>query len=242
MDILEKLKILASGETYINTPELSHYAVTEEAIAEIENLRQQVSWLSHPENTRNMMTRYIGDVHGNMDQYQRLIRGIPKSVQVGDFGAGFVKIPELPINHRFIRGNHDNPDICRNHPNCIVDGSFDGDTLYIGGAWSIDQQWRTPGVSWWYDEELSIIEFEEIITTAATYQPRKIVSHDCPMSVVSELFGLIPRSTRTQQALDTVFDVCKPEVWIFGHWHTSISQVIKGTRFICLDELEYVDL
>jgi hypothetical protein len=34
----------------------------------------------------------------------------------------------------------------------------------------------------------------------------------------------------------------KPETWIFGHWHLSFDKVISGTRFICLNELDAIDL
>ena len=57
----------------------------------------------------------IGDVHGKINEYLQLIKNRKHSIQLGDFGVGFVDIPELPINHRFIRGNHDNPELlnCR---------------------------------------------------------------------------------------------------------------------------------
>jgi len=245
MDILDKLKLLNSGKTYIQTPGLDHYRVTGEAIAEIQQLRtenQRLKAMLAPTPTAKTKVRYIGDVHGKMDQYLKLIDGVESSVQVGDFGAGFVPLPELGDQHRFIRGNHDSPEICRSHPGWIRDGAYDGECLYIGGAWSIDQQRRTAGINWWPDEELTILEFENIILSAERLCPQTIISHDCPSNVVGQLFGLRPIQTRTQQALDVVLDVCEPKLWIFGHWHQDVDMMINGTRFICLDELSYIDI
>jgi hypothetical protein len=39
-----------------------------------------------------------------------------------------------------------------------------------------------------------------------------------------------------------MFSIHKPDLWIFGHWHCDADEVIDGTRFICLNELSYVDV
>lgn len=69
--------------------------------------------------------RFIGDVHGNWKRYKKIINDCDTSIQVGDFGVGFIsKITEQvhsnpPYDHmkrgdhRFIRGNHDNPNVCK---------------------------------------------------------------------------------------------------------------------------------
>jgi hypothetical protein len=185
--------------------------------------------------------RYIGDIHGKIDRYLPLIQGVD-SIQVGDFGMGFIPTPELPARARFIRGNHDSPEICRQHPNWIADGTIEDDTMFIGGAWSIDRAYRTEGVSWWPDEELSISELDRMIDMAIAMRPRIMVTHDCPTDAVYHLFNAHPISTRTQQALNAIWQLAPPEIWLFGHWHQSRDQVINGTRFICLAELEWVDL
>lgn len=185
--------------------------------------------------------RYIGDVHGKVDRYLPLTYGVD-SIQVGDMGVGFTDIPVLGPNNRFIRGNHDCPEECVSHPNWIKDGTVEGDTMFIGGAWSIDQAYRIEGVSWWRDEELSIADFDHMINVALAAQPRVMITHDCPKSAVVPLFGREPVNTRTQQALDVILTACKPELWIFGHWHEDRDMNINGTRFICLDELSYIDL
>lgn len=188
------------------------------------------------------MIRFIGDTHAKWEAYLPLTEGVD-SVQVGDFGAGFREIPALSPRARFIRGNHDNPEVCRNHPNWIPDGTLENGIMYIGGAYSIDRAWRTVGVDWWEDEEIAYTEWDAIISKVEQEKPRVIVTHDCPNSVVSTLFPqALPIVSKTQQALDVVFGVHKPDLFIFGHWHYDRNKVINGTRFICLNELHYVDV
>lgn len=185
--------------------------------------------------------RYIGDVHGMMDRYIPLTYDVA-SVQVGDFGVGFVDIPELKPDARFIRGNHDHPELCRQHPRWIPDGTVEGDTMFIGGAWSIDHAYRREGISWWRDEELSLSEWDRVISKALAAGPKIMVTHDCPLRVVEPLFGKAPIRTRTQQALDVILEQVHPQLFIFGHWHEHKDMTINGTRFICLAELQYMDL
>lgn len=37
-----------------------------------------------------MKIRFIGDVHCKWSKYEKLIKGCDRSVQVGDFGVGFI--------------------------------------------------------------------------------------------------------------------------------------------------------
>ncbi len=63
---------------------------------------------------------FIGDVHGYVKTYLKYINRRIKgpSIQVGDMGMGFVKFPDSwDDQHTFIRGNHDDPEVCQAHPN-----------------------------------------------------------------------------------------------------------------------------
>jgi len=125
-------------------------------------------------------------------------------------------------NHRFIRGNHDSPEVCRNHPNWIPDGQFENDMFFLGGAFSIDWQMRMPGVSWWEDEELSIVELNAMIDKFESLKPKIVVTHDCPTK-----FAMLLKShhmddkSRTRAALDTMLEIHKPDLWVFGHPYPS---------------------
>jgi hypothetical protein len=206
--------------------------------------------------------RYIGDVHGKFSQYKNILKlGVP-TIQLGDMGVGFrhcggPRDGEFSANppydamieggHRFIRGNHDNPSVCRNHTQCIKDGTVEGDVMYIGGALSIDREWRIEGYSWWADEELSQSELYAMMDIYEAAKPRIVVTHDCPEWVALTMEAMFHRgkldiSSRTRQAFDAMYGLHQPEVWCFGHWHHSFDEVINKTRFVCLAELEWKDI
>lgn len=198
--------------------------------------------------------RFIGDIHGKLFSYMPIISGASESVQVGDFGVGF--LPEYGLcdtlhadgQHKFIRGNHDDPELCKQRPGYIPDGTYDEkrDILYVGGAWSIDWKYRTPGYSWWPEEELSTTELVKMHELFVHHGPRVMVTHDCPTSVAFEFFlkgtSKPQFKTRTAEAFEGMIQRYQPEVWIFGHWHEDVDRVINGTRFICLGINSYIDL
>src|SRR5690348_14652539 len=108
--------------------------------------------------------KFIGDVHGLYERYDRIIKEHANTIQVGDMGIGFRRWPHgewqanppfdvmVAQNALFIRGNHDNPGVCRNHKQWIADGyvrtTEKGNVvMFIGGAHSIDAKLRIEGFS-----------------------------------------------------------------------------------------------
>lgn len=201
-----------------------------------------------------MKTRFIGDIHGKLLDYIQLIDGVENSVQVGDFGIGFgtkgdpefvdSMIDQISGNHSFIRGNHDNPHKSKESSHWIRDGHFENGVMYVGGAWSIDQQWRTAGVDWWLEEELSYIDLDSLVGIYDFLRPSIMITHTFPINIPRDHFGkrIFGEGCRTELALERMFDIHKPKLWIGGHWHLSADTVVDGTRFICLNELEYIDI
>lgn len=215
-----------------------------------------------------MLTRLIGDVHGHFDQYKRLIADVPRSIQVGDMGVGFLRThgprigeeygnpPHYAMvagDHRFIRGNHDSPSACSRHSQWIPDGHIEygpiGPVMFIGGALSIDKHLRQEGFDWWSDEELSIAALNDLVDKYLEIRPAVMITHECPEEVAIEvarkagLTKLDPRfASRTRQAFQAMWSAHSPQLHIFGHWHVSFDHVLNGTRFICLAELEYRDI
>lgn len=207
--------------------------------------------------------RFIGDVHGKILSYKKIIDDCESSVQIGDFGVGFYPLEKNKIfkdvkgNHRFIRGNHDNPCLCKvqKTPKWISDGTIENfkncDIVYIGGAYSIDKNQRTPMVDWWENEELSENEFEKIKKQLTPYfeneKPIIFVTHDAPSIAADVLAKNLNIRTkiinRTSHYLNEIFlnFKNKPKFWIFGHWHKNFDYVIDGTRFLCLAELSFID-
>lgn len=188
--------------------------------------------------------RFIGDVHGKIEQYAALCWGAPKTLQVGDMGAGFSPIDYigLDMNHRFIRGNHDDPAECKMHDRWIPDGTFWEGVFCVGGADSIDKARRVEGLDWWRDEQLSAREFDAVLETYSKERPDVVVTHDGPKLVQDYMNSHHRESSITNQALEAMFWIHQPKVWIFGHHHIPREFVVEGTRFICLAELEYLDL
>lgn len=198
--------------------------------------------------------RFIGDVHGKFNIYCDIIRDCPTSIQVGDMGVGFDENPPFDSmskgKHYFIRGNHDNPEECKKNKYWIKDGSCEflpdlGHTMFIGGADSIDKAYRIEGLSWWRDEQLSHAEFERIYDKYVTVRPDVMVTHDCPFFIyhyphLNKVWH--NADDRTAKAFDFFYHEHKPKLWVFGHHHKSFDMTINGTRFICLDELEYKDI
>ena len=205
-----------------------------------------------------MQYRFIGDVHGKFMGYMNLCIDSPNpTIQIGDFGLGFSKPMDEWVQewmrdndgHEFIRGNHDNPTKCKNTAGYIPDGTVKDNMMFIGGAWSIDRAWRTEGLDWWNDEELSLSDLNRLINVYETVKPDIMVTHDCPILVSKEIFfdgGIIKHDeryeTRTGQALQSMFEIHQPKLHIFGHWHHTVDKTINGTRFICLNELDWADV
>lgn len=204
--------------------------------------------------------RLIGDIHGKWYEYQLITQPITHdSIQVGDFGIGFGQgdywhdmVNEFHRNdqHRFIRGNHDNPSICKSEMiGCIADGTVQDNIMFVGGAWSIDKDYRTPGIDWWHEEELSIPEFNNIIDIYSTVRPDIMITHDCPTLAAYHMFVKTGKTigrkalylTRTGEAFQAMFEIHQPKYWFFGHWHHTSKTSLNGTQFQCIGELDFID-
>lgn len=207
------------------------------------------------------MVKFIGDVHGKFSRYEKIILEHPNTIQVGDMGIGFRHWPHgewqanppydkmVAANAWFIPGNHDNPNVCKNHSQCIKAGHFeslrDGRmAMFIGGAESIDKAYRIEDYSWWPEEELSQEKMWVIAGIYEKIKPDVMVTHDAPLTAVHAIHNSHHRydSSRTQQFLQSLWNFHKPKLWVHGHHHISVDHVIEGTRFVCLAELEMRDL
>lgn len=213
------------------------------------------------------LTRLIGDIHGIVTDYKVYAIGDfdGPTIQVGDFGIGFGQSDywHQSINsfhqlggHRFIRGNHDNPAMCKQEMiGYIPDGTVEDDVMFIGGAWSIDNPaappgWfrRTAGYDWWFDEECSDDEFEIMYETYKAVKPRVMITHDCPAMISYRMFwgsGFIRGPVypnRTSAWFDRFFQAHQPEFHFFGHWHKTMTFKDGNTTFVCLGELDTIDV
>ena len=207
----------------------------------------------------------IGDVHGKINQFLDLVseyreRSSELIIQLGDLG--FSKqwdevIEWCAVNNetnlRIIPGNHDDYSryTDKYSKNCfdwygaeyllVEDIWTDGDYFGVQGANSIDKHLRTEGRDWFRNEEMSYTQLGLAVDMYIEQKPKYMFSHTCPSSVKKQLFGY-DESSRTEQALQVMFENHQPEIHFFGHFHVSKDEVINGTRFICLAELQTYEL
>ena len=199
---------------------------------------------------------FIGDIHGQWKYYTGLIGNITHTptVQVGDLALGFPTYPypkRIEGDNWFIRGNHDNPAVIRKHPNYLGDYGYreDWELFYVGGADSIDKDWRIEGRDWWRDEELDYLTLDmKVLPMFERIRPRIVVTHTCPAAVtpillkgVKNEWGYYP-PTRTERALQAMFEIYQPELWVFGHFHKEFDRRIDGTRFVGLNEFQMIEI
>jgi|SRR5712671_6479706 len=196
----------------------------------------------------------IGDPHGRIDVYLRLLASRPpgsRSIALGDMylGRSGVHLPELPPEHKFIRGNHDDPKLCREHPNYLGDYGYlpDDDLFFLSGAQTAS--WRVLGNSkyWYKDEELSDSNLNEAISLYKRTRPSIVISHTAPSEAAKEILKDLNGSyflnkhgdveSRTSKALQEMFEAHQPSVWYFGHFHINREFLIGETKFRCLAEM-----
>lgn len=196
-----------------------------------------------------------GDCHGHLEKYLRILteadeREVP-TMLLGELG--FKKEHNWFISHKFnlrhkiIFGNHDYFPYL-NKPYSM--GRFKawtepkGSFFSIAGAFSIDKKYRTEGVTWFAEEEMSVGEQSECLALYEKFKPSYVLTHDGPESVIDDFFNYtykFPNGNYTNKFYDTLLHYHKPKAWVFAHHHCSMDKVIDGTRFICLNEMETFD-
>lgn len=200
-----------------------------------------------------MKLRLIGDIHGQADHHLTLAGEADYSIQIGDYGFRYNWLYKLDLaRHRFFGGNHDNYDEINQSPYCL--GDFGPIThipelkekmFFVRGAWSIDHMYRSVGVDWWEEEELSMERCNEAVAAYAEYKPDILLSHEGPLHILQAL-GLNPAfaksmgysesliKTRTNQMLDAMFCHHRPKLYVFGHYHKDFDFTLDGTRYVCI--------
>lgn len=192
----------------------------------------------------NQKITVIGDVHGKIDSYldicQRENEAGYDTICVGD--VGFQKDHNIlleKLNHQKNKvnfGNHDYWPRVAIAPYSLGRFSFNRGILTFAGAFSIDKQYRTPGLDWFPEEQTNFAEFGRFVTDFHYKPVHTVISHEAPQTVVRELWGY--SSDMTREMLDVILKLYKPSRWFFGHHHQSRSIELSGCKFRCLAELE----
>jgi predicted phosphodiesterase len=165
-----------------------------------------------------MRIMYLGDIHGNFSLLHQYVKmyNIKDAhiIQVGDFGVGFATFEKekrmLEMYHDIlvknnvhvwaIRGNHDYKPHFDNNPfgfsniHLVADYTVlnldDKNILCIGGAVSVDREWRytkkqklgtfenpTLGVESWWSDEVFVLDVDKIKDLRDI---NIMVTHTCP--------------------------------------------------------------
>lgn len=187
--------------------------------------------------------KFLGDIHGNYSLAFKLANSFPNEevIQIGDFGFGFQNFPAFPTNLKFIRGNHDSPNLCRTHPNYLGEYGRYKQIFFVSGADSVDKNMRIEGKSWWRDEELSYSQAESCLSLWKRSKSPILVAHDAPQFIVEGYFLIYDRCL-TRNLLQEMIKARKPEVMIFGHHHRSFRINYEGVRYFGLNCEEVLDI
>lgn len=209
----------------------------------------------------NTHLRIIGDIHGNVSNlptrplnpackdrtYMSLIKDVEYSVQIGDMGYGesvdILRKNDNP-NHKVVLGNHDDyynpiPQSLGDYGYTQVGGMY---FFFVRGASSIDKQYRTLGIDWWPNEELDFSQASKCITMYEATKPDVVITHTAPEFLIDLI--LAPGNNYRDMScrlLQRLWEIHKPKLWIFGHWHHNLNQLVGNCRFVCLNELNYLD-
>lgn len=179
----------------------------------------------------------VGDVHGRFSGLNEIIdREKPDlTICLGEFGFWANLMPAIWTLHSknpiwFIDGNHEqftllnerkSDEIVPNvfyKPRGSVENIAGKNFLFLGGGFSIDWKYRTPGYDYFPDDEL--LKMSELDNIPKRIKIDVVCSHTAPnkfsiLGPVQE--SMYPDSSRN--VLDYVLKKYKPREWFFAHFH-----------------------
>ncbi len=183
-----------------------------------------------------------------------------------NWGKRFLKVvsdaaKETGVPWYFIDGNHENhPLLWKTYTERDDEGfikvrpflsyiprghvwQWDGKTfLGLGGAYSIDQEWRIPGRSYWPTE---IIRDADVSTALkAVDKIDVLVSHDAPSDVNIPCLAAqdkwnYPGTVINRDKLQVVMQVLLPTLIVHGHYHERYSSELSFPLGVVDDQLDW---
>ena len=109
--------------------------------------------------------------------------------------------------------------------------------LFMGGADSIDKDYRTPGYDWFPEEVITMEDFDRCPDTKVDI----VISHTCPKAFLPGIklplgyYGIDKDKNPSMTILDMVLEKYQPSLWYFGHWHMFQQGAYKDTQWTMLD-------
>ena len=105
--------------------------------------------------------------------------------------------------------------------------------LFIGGAYSIDKRYRTPGIDWFDTETISQRDIENLPNVDIDI----VISHTCPKEFFKHVFEFEKQYDSSMEALSYVLEKYKPKFWYFGHFHKFKRGKVGGCTFTALADI-----
>lgn len=149
--------------------------------------------------------RLIGDIHGDFDVYEKIIKDCDYSIQVGDMGYKYDNLKYFvnPNMHKFIPGNHENYDNVFTLPHVITSGTDEDKNPHFGmaelngfefffvrGGFSIDYEIRDYRYkigqwpqTYFPQEEISLFQRRQCFALYTKLKPKILIAHECPRSI-----------------------------------------------------------
>jgi len=197
-----------------------------------------------------------GDIHGRFAILNDLInRKKPELVICcGDFGYWpKIKSQEKLSNIKLGKakllwcdGNHEDHWSLRNRTTDELEKNIfymprgstytleDGRTiLFMGGADSIDKDERIIGFDWFPDE---VITYKDLLNLPKC-KVDIVISHTCPLEIVPEMARYRwKQGEPSNKALSEIWNIYKPSLAFFGHWHRNAKGILETTEWFCLSQ------
>ena len=113
--------------------------------------------------------------------------------------------------------------------------------MFMGGADSIDKQYRTSGSDWFPEEVITQKDIEDLPDIKIDI----VISHTCPLEFHHTI--LLKKAPYwgwqkkikdpSAHALSYILNRYKPSLWYFGHFHVHATGTHFDTKWYCLDKL-----
>jgi len=108
--------------------------------------------------------------------------------------------------------------------------------LFVGGAESTDQEYRTLGKNWFPEEVINLTDYHYILDNVKA-PVDMVVSHTCPTGFpMAQVTGRWDKNGDPSRiALHHLLIDYKPTLWAMGHWHDYKRGNNYGCEWVCLD-------
>lgn len=158
---------------------------------------------------------------------------------------------EKNIKFYGIRGNHDDSSFFKGNDRIVFDNfelledytiaEYGDRTIqFIGGAISVDRTGRKVGISYWEDE--GVIFNKELCKKVDILVTHTAPSWCFPQQFNEMVYGwaredayLLQDLTDERIVMDEIFKICSPTLNIYGHFHSSCTEIVNGCVSKLLD-------